>query len=104
MGTLQRDAWMLEFASASPDTTAVTVYYLGSGLQVIELMQVPPADTVQRVFAKPRRGVRRILIEVDPVANGSVFGQATVRIVQGVDQFNAIISDLHDARLVLDVE
>ncbi len=104
MGTLQREAWMLEIASASPDITAVTVYYLGSGLQVIEIMKVPPADTVQRVFAKPRRGVRRIIIEVDPAANGTVFGQAAVRIVQGADQFNEVISDLHDARLVLDVE
>ena len=104
MGTLQREAWTLEIASASPEITAVTVYYLGSGLQVIEIMKVPPVDTVQRVFPKPRRGVRRIIIEVDPAASGTVFGQATARIVQGADQFIEVIADLHDARLVLDVE
>jgi hypothetical protein len=103
-GTLQREAWMLEIASASSDTMAVTVYYLGSGLQVMEIITVPAAETVQRVFATPRRGVRRIIIEVDPPANGLLFGQATARIVQGADQFFDVIADLHDARLVFDIE
>ena len=104
MGTLQREAWTLEIASASPDTTAVTVYYLGNGLQVVEIMSVPAVDTVQQVFAKPGKNVRRIIIEVDPPTNGALFGQATARIVQGADQFIDVISDLHDARLVFDVE
>jgi hypothetical protein len=103
-GHAAEKAWMLEIASASSDTMAVTVYYLGSGLQVIEIMTVPAAETVQRVFAKPRRGVRRIVIEVDPPANGLLFGQATARIVQGADQFNDDIAGLDDARLVFDVE
>jgi len=100
MGTLQREAWMLEIASASPDTTAVTVYYLGNGLQVMEIISVPAGDTVQQVFAKPGKNVRRIIIEVDPSPNGA----ATVRIVQGADQFNDVIFGLHDARLVVDVQ
>jgi hypothetical protein len=101
-GTLQREAWMLEIASASSDTMAVTVYYLGSGHQVIEILTVPAAETVQRVFARPRRDVRRIIIKVDPPANGALFGQATARIVQGADQFIDVIAD--DARLVFDIE
>jgi hypothetical protein len=104
MGTLQREAWMLEIASASPDTTAATVYYLGNGLQVVEIMSVPAGGTVQQVFAKPGKNVRRIIIEVDPSTNGALFGQATARIVQGADQFIDVISALHDARLVFDVE
>ena len=103
-GTLHREAWMLEIASASSDTMAVTVYYLGSGLQVMEIITVPATETVQRVFAKPRRGVTRIIIEVDPPANGLLFGQATARIVQGADQHIDFITDLHDARLVFDIE
>ena len=105
MGTLQREAWTLEIASASPDgTTAATVYYLGNRLQVVEIMSVPAGDTVQQVFTKPGKNVRRIIIEVDPPTNGALFGQATARIVQGADQFIDVISDLHDARLVFDVE
>jgi hypothetical protein len=104
MGTLQREDWTLEIASSSPDgTTAVTVYYLGNGLQVIEIMSVPAGDTVQQVVAKPGKNVRRIIIEVDPPNNGVLFG-ATARIVQGADQFIDIISELRDARLVFDVE
>jgi hypothetical protein len=103
MGTLQRDAWMLEIASASPDTTAVTVYYLGNGLQVIEIMSVASADTVQQFFAKPRKNVRRIIIEVDQPTTGALQA-TTVQIVQGATQFNDVISGLHDARLVVDVE
>lgn len=104
MGTLQREAWMLEIASASPNTTAATVYYLGNRLQVVEIMSVPAGDTVQQVFAKPGKNVSRIIIEVDPPTNGALFGQATARIVQGADQFIDVISDMHDARLVFDVE
>ena len=72
MGTLQREAWMLEIASASPDTTAVTVYYLGNGLQVMEIISVPAGDTVQQVFAKPGKNVRRIIIEVDAPAGATI--------------------------------
>ena len=67
-------------------------------------MSVPAGDTVQQVFTKPGKNVRRIIIEVDPPTNGALFGQATARIVQGADQFIDVISDLHDARLVFDVE
>jgi hypothetical protein len=101
MGTLQGEDWTLEIASSSPDgTTAVTVYYLGNGLQVIEIMSVPAGDTVQQVVAKPGKNVRRIIIEVDPPNNGG----ATARIVRGADQFIDVISELRDARLVFDVE
>jgi hypothetical protein len=103
MGTLQRETWTLEIASASPDATAVTVYYLGNGVQVVEIMSGPAGVTVQQVFAKPGKTVRRIIIEVDPTTSGVLFG-ATVRIVQGADQFIDVISDLRDARLVFDVE
>ena len=104
MGTLQREAWTLEIASASPATTAVTVYSLGNGLQMLAILSVPAGATVQQDFAKPGKTVRRILIEVDPPPAGTLFGQATARIVQGANQVIDVIADLHDARLVFDVE
>lgn len=109
-GTLQRDAWVMEFASSSAGTTAITVYYLGRELRVKGIISVPAAATVQHTFPKPGSGVKRIIIEADPptcdpaACGGSSFGGGTFRIVQGADQFNDVIEDLHDARLVLDFE
>ena len=101
-GTLQRNqAWLLEVASASTGDTAVTVYYLERRFDVIETVSVPPALTVQRTFSIGR-GVTRIIVEVDPI----LFGQVTVRVVQGADQFISTVASTRGGdsfRLVFDV-
>ena len=107
IGTFQREAWTLEIASASPDgTTAATVYYLGNRLQVVEIMSVPAGDTSSTtVSSEPGKNVRRIIIEVDPPTNGALFrpGQLPESSRARISSSSGI-SDLHDARLVLNVE
>jgi len=103
-GTLQRDQdWFIEINSQSFDAIAVTVYYLGRNLEVVEIMTVPAVVTIQRNIPKPGRGVKRVVVEVDPPLNG----RCTIRIVQGAETFLADFRSTHDGdsfRWVFDVE
>ena len=67
-GQMRRDLeWNLSVDNSSTTGgTAVTVYYLGSTRDDLEFRTVPGGDRVQLSFPKPGRGVKRIIIEVDP--------------------------------------
>jgi len=87
-GTLQRDQdWLLEINNESPDSTTATVYYLGKNLEVIEILTVSAAETIQQTIPKPGRGVRRAIVEVDPTFNPNLQNHFTFRVVQGVNSF-----------------
>jgi hypothetical protein len=103
-GTLQRDqSWFLEINSQSVDTTIATVYYLGRDLEVIEIVKVPAATTVQQTIPKPAKGVRYAIVEVDLPVNG----QAGVRVIQVATNFDEHITWSHPGdsfRFVFDFE
>lgn len=73
-GQMRRDLdWSLNVDNSSTTGgTAITVYYLGSRGGDIEFRTVPGGDRVQLFFPKPGRGVRRIIIEVDPPNNHTI--------------------------------
>lgn len=96
-GTLQRDQpFTVSITSASTDTVAVTVYYLDNrGTANIEFMSVSESGVqVQQEFPRPGKGVRRVIIEVDPPSGGT----ASLRI----DQFPPVNVD-GSVRIVFDV-
>ena len=71
LGMLPKDQdWTMEVISSSPDNIAITVYYLGNNLDVIEVMTVPTGAVVQKAFSKPGSRTKRIIIEVDPSPGG----------------------------------
>src|SRR5205814_9061330 len=87
-GTLQRDQdWLLEINNGSLDTTTATVYYLGKNLEVVEILTVSAAETIQQTIPKPGRGVRRASVDVDPTFNPNLQNHFTFRVVQGVNAF-----------------
>lgn len=99
-GKLQRDQpWMLEITSGSFDNITATVCYLGRNLEVIELVTVQPGATVQTNIARPGRGVRRVVVDVDlPFDDESISSNpatATIRMVQGAASF---IDDITSSR------
>jgi len=106
-GTLQRDQdWLLEINNESPDSTTATVYYLGKNLEVIEILTVSAAETIQQTIPKPGRGVRRAIVEVDPTFNPSGNYGAIVRVVQGAPNFTSRCISTREGdtfRLVFDV-
>ncbi len=65
-GTLQREqAWLLEVASASPETTAMFAGFVDR-LGNVEGQVIQVSEPVQEIlFPKPGRGVTRIIVEVD---------------------------------------
>ena len=73
-GQLRRDLdWSLNVDNSSTTgATAITVYFLGSRGGDIEFRTVPGGDRVQLFFPKPGRGVRRIIIDVDPPSNQTI--------------------------------
>ncbi|MCM3900104.1 MAG: hypothetical protein ND866_00200 [Pyrinomonadaceae bacterium] len=111
-GELRRDlAWNLNVDNSSASAkTSVTVHYLISRNDEIEISREeieiftipsgspdPNAGRVQLRFPKPGRGVRRIIIDVDPPINTSI----TVN----VSQFAAFPADIGPGfgRLVFDI-
>jgi hypothetical protein len=73
-GELLREMdWLIHFDNSSTSgSTAMTVYYLGSrGVMDLNIFTVPgnsddSQGRVEYAFSKPGRGVRRIIVEVDP--------------------------------------
>jgi hypothetical protein len=85
-GELLRDIdWILNFDnSASAGPTAVTVHYLigKSGEKEIsrdeiEIAAVDANARTRLIFSTPGRGVRRIIIEVDPPPGGTIDVEVT---------------------------
>ena len=76
LGTLPKDQeWTMEVTSSSAEDIAITVYYLGNNLDVIEVISVPTGTSVEKTFSKPGTRTKRIIIEVDT----SPGGRATFR-------------------------
>ena len=79
-GSMQRDVWSLELDNTAVDATTMTVYYMGKRLQVVSLITVPGGvQGFSQSMPKPGKGIRRVIIDVDPPDNGRV----TARINQG---------------------
>lgn len=97
-GTLQRDQdWTLNVDNgATGGTTAVTVFYLGRSDES-EFRTVLVGEGVSLAFSKPGRGVRRIIVEVNPPRGQLV----PVELVQG--QSYTWMSE-GDSRVVFNVE
>jgi hypothetical protein len=99
-GLLQRDqAGVLSVDNSSTTgATAITVYYLSSRRQDIEIFRAPGGSRIQFLFAAPGRGVGRVIIEVSPPIDQTI----PVELLQnGISFFHTSVGD---ARLVFDVE
>jgi hypothetical protein len=99
-GLLQRDqAGVLSVDNSSTTgATAITVYYLSSRRQDIEIFRAPGGARIQFLFAAPGRGVGRVIIEVSPPIDQTI----PVELLQnGISFFHTSVGD---ARLVFDVE
>jgi hypothetical protein len=107
LGTLQKDQdWLINFDNSSSCCfTAMTIYYLGDrGVLDLELITVPGVSDesqgrVQYTFGKPVRGVKRIIIEVDP---GNDALDIPVEINQNGSSLGATLHG--SGRLVFDVQ
>jgi hypothetical protein len=84
--------------SSTTGATAITVYYLSSRREDIEIFRAPGSSRIRFPFAAPGRGVRRVIIEVSTPSNQTI----------PVELFQNGISFTHtsvgDTRLVFDVE
>src|SRR5262245_26463857 len=70
VGSLPSDLpWMMMITNDSPERTAVTVYYVGRTLEVIDVITVPANQTTSPIFPKPGKS-ERIIIELDPPSGG----------------------------------
>ena len=99
-GTLQgNQGWEINVDAASANATALTVYYLGDRRVLdLDILTVPPGSRLTLSFPMPGRGVRRIVIQVDPQGNSAV----GLEIKQGATSYT--YSSNGDGRLVLDVK
>jgi hypothetical protein len=84
--------------SSTTGATAITVYYLSSRREDIEIFRAPGGARIQFPFAAPGRGVTRVIIEVSPPINQTI----PVELSQnGISFFHTSVGD---TRLVFDVE
>ena len=84
--------------SSTTGATAITVYYLSSRREDLEIFRAPGGARIQFPFAAPGRGVRRVIIEVSPPINQTI----PVELSQnGITFFHTSVGD---TRLVFDVE
>lgn len=58
--------------SSTTGATAITVYYLSSRREDIEIFRAPGGARIQFPFAAPGRGVRRVIIELSPPINQTI--------------------------------
>ena len=84
--------------SSTTGATAITVYYLSSRREDIEIFRAPGGARIQFPFAAPGRGVRRVIIELSPPINQTI----PVELSQNGITFNH--TSVGDTRLVFDVE
>ena len=99
-GMLQRDqdGVLSVDNSSTTGATAITVYYLSSRREDIEIFRAPGGARIQFPFAAPGRGVGRVIIEVSPPINQTI----PVELLQnGISVFHTSVGD---SRLVFDVE
>ncbi len=103
-GTLQRNQpWLLEIVSGSVDPISATVYYLGRDVEVVEIVTVPAGEVFHRNIPKPGRGVRRVVVDVDPVFQGTF----AIRVNQGAGVFGTGFESFREGdtfRWVFDVD
>jgi hypothetical protein len=101
-GVLKSDQdWVLNVDnSASPASpTAITVYYLSSRRDDIEILRAPAGARIQFPFSAPGRGVRRIIIDVSPAASHLTI---PVEVATPTNSFPQTC--VGESRLVFDVE
>lgn len=98
-GTLPRDLDLILNVdnSSSSGQTGVTVIYLGRGrIDDIEMRTVASGGRVQFVFSRPERGVRRIIVEVDPPLNSTVIDVDFAGFPERIEGFERLVFDVVD--------